>query len=63
MDLAMSTLGAQIDGIKVLARVLSPHHLMRSGAVARESEAHHLCEMLKDAAKSLEEARDRGEVD
>lgn len=56
----MSTINAQIDGIRTLARVLTPYHIMRSGAVGRKSEAEHLSEMLKDAARTLEQARDNG---
>lgn len=58
----MSTVNAQIDGIRTLARVLTPWHLMRSGAFSRKSEAEHLAEILKDAARTLEEARDRGDI-
>lgn len=53
----------QIDGLKVLARVLSPRQLMRAGAIARESEATHLLLMLKDAAQTLEEANNNGALD
>jgi len=59
----MSTIGAQINGLKTLSRVLSTAHLKRSGAVARESEATHLLEMLKDAALTLEEANNRGALE
>lgn len=59
----MSTINAQIDGIRTLARILTPFHLMRSGAVGRKSEAEHLAEMLKDAARTLEEARDQGHIE
>lgn len=53
----------QVDGLKVLARVLSPRQLMKAGAIARESEASHLLMMLKDAALTLEEANNRGALD
>lgn len=49
----MSTLGAQADGLKNLARILRTQHLVKSGA--RESEAKHLIDMLKDAAETLRE--------
>lgn len=50
----------QIDGLRVLARNLTARHLMRSGAIARESEASHLVLMLKDAAETLQRI-ERGE--
>lgn len=53
----------QVDGLKVLARVLSPRQLMKAGCIARESEASHLLLMLKDAAVTLEEANNRGALD
>lgn len=53
----------QVDGLKVLARVLSPRQLMKAGAIHRESEATHLLTMLKDAAQTLEEANNRGALD
>lgn len=53
-------LSQQIDGLRVLARNLSARHLMRSGAVGRESEASHLVMMLKDAVDTLERI-ERGE--
>jgi hypothetical protein len=53
----------QVDGLKVLARVLSPRQLMKAGAIARESEAAHLLLMLKDAAQTLEEANNSGALD
>lgn len=56
----MSTINAQIDAVRILAKVLTPWHLMRSGAVSRKSEADHLSEMLKDVTQTLEEANDRG---
>ena len=45
----------QIDGLRVLARLLSPSQLKKAGAIARESEAIHLINMVKDAAETLEE--------
>jgi hypothetical protein len=45
----------QIDGLRVLARVLSPSQLKKAGSISRESEAIHLINMLKDAAETLEE--------
>lgn len=59
----MSTINAQVDGVRTLARILTPQHLMRSGAVGRKSEAEHLSEMLKDAARTMEDARDRGNIE
>lgn len=51
----MSTIGAQIDGVRTLSRILTPHNLKRSGAVSRQSEAEHLVTMLKDVVRTLEE--------
>lgn len=53
----------QVDGLRVLARILAPRQLMKAGAIARESEATHLLMMLKDAAITLEEANNRGALD
>lgn len=53
----------QVDGLKTLARVLSPRQLMKAGAIARESEASHLLMILKDAAETLEQANNRGLLD
>lgn len=53
-------LSQQIDGLRVLARNLTARHLMRCGAVSRESEASHLVLMLKDAVETLERV-ERGE--
>lgn len=53
----------QVDALRCLAKVLSPRHLMRSGAVARESEAKHLVQMIKDAAETLESALDEGKIE
>jgi hypothetical protein len=49
-----ASLANQITGLRTLARVVSPRHLMKSGAVARESEAVHLLDMIKDAAETLD---------
>lgn len=46
----------QIDGLRVLARNLSPRQLMKCGAIGRESEAVHLLNMIKDAAETLTDA-------
>lgn len=59
----MSTIGAQVDGLRTLARILTPWHLQRSGAVTRKSEAEHLAEMLRDAAETLQKARDDGAIE
>lgn len=45
----------QIDGLRVLARILSPSQLKRVGSISRESEAVHLIKMIKDAAETLQE--------
>jgi hypothetical protein len=49
-----ASLHHQADGLRNLARILNARHLMRSGAVSRQSEADHLILMLKDAAETLE---------
>ena len=59
----MSTIGAQVDGLRTLARVLTPWHIVRSGAVTRKSEAEHLAGVLKDAAKTLEQAYEQGKIE
>lgn len=50
----------QIDGLRVLARILSPSQLRKAGCIARESEAIHLINMLKDAIETLDRV-ERGE--
>ena len=50
----------QIDGLRILAKRMSPRQLMKSGAIARESEALHLINMIRDAAETLENL-ERGE--
>lgn len=59
----MSTINAQVDGLRTLARILTPWHLMRSGVVSRKSEAEHLAEILRDAAATLQQARDNGAIE
>lgn len=43
----------QADAMRILAQRLSARHLVKSGAVARQSEADHFILMLKDAAETL----------
>ena len=43
----------QADAIRVLSQRLSARHLVKSGAVARQSEADHFILMLKNAAETL----------
>jgi hypothetical protein len=57
-----ASLANQINGLRTIARTVSPRHLMRSGAVSRESEAIHLLDMIKDAADTLEQL-ERGYFD
>lgn len=52
----------QAEALRILAERVRPQHLMKSGAVVRESEANHLVMMLKDAAQTLDEV-ERGEYD
>ena len=58
-----SPVSMQVDGLRVLSRSLSSSHLVRSGAVSRKAEADHLINMLKDAAETLAEAYERGDVE
>lgn len=51
-------LSMQVDGLRTLARILTPLHLKK--IVARESEATHLLAMLRDAARTLEQV-ERGD--
>jgi len=52
----------QIEALRILGNKVTPHHLVRSGAVPREVEAKHLIDLLKDAEQSLKEYRDREEA-
>jgi len=54
----MRPLSMQIEALRILGNKVTPHHLVRSGAVPREVEAKHLLDMLEDARQSLEEYRD-----
>lgn len=62
-DRMSAPVSMQVDGLRVLARSLSSSHLVRSGAVSRKSEAEHLINMLKDAAETLADAYERGDVE
>lgn len=44
----------QAEALRVLARRLRAQHLIKSGAVVRQSEADHLVLMLRDAAETLD---------
>lgn len=53
----------QAEALRVLASRLRAQHLMKSGAVVRQSEAEHLVMMLKDAAETLQSVADGGDYD
>lgn len=53
----------QAEALRVLATRLKPQHLMKSGAVVRQSEADHLVLMLKDASETLSDVAAGREVD
>lgn len=44
----------QAEALRVLSQRLRAQHLMKSGAVVRQSEAEHLVLMLKDASETLQ---------
>lgn len=48
-----------IAALDVFERKVQPHNLVRSGAVARDSEAKHLLEMLREARLYMEEREAR----
>ena len=48
-----------IAGLDVLERRVSPHNLIKSGAVSKESEAKHLLEMIREARLYIEQSEDR----
>lgn len=48
-----------IAGLDVLERKVTPHNLIKSGAVAKESEAKHLLEMIREARLYIENCSDR----
>jgi len=47
-----------LSGLDVLERRLTPHHLIKSGAFTKESEAKYLLELLRDARIFIEDSRD-----
>ncbi len=47
-----------LAGLDVIERRITPHHLIKSGAVTKESEAKHLLEMIREARLFIEEKND-----
>lgn len=52
----------QAEALRILAQRLRAQHLMKSGAVVRQSEADHLVLMLKDASETLRAVADGEDI-
>ena len=59
----MSMLTMQIDALRILSTKLTPHHLVKCGAVPRQNEAEYLIGMLKGAIFNLERLLDKSMAD
>lgn len=45
-----------VAALDTIERRVTPHNLIKSGAVAKDSEAKHLLEMIREARLYIEEA-------